>query len=437
MADQQASHVVRIPRSDEVGSFVLARVSPSGPASRPLNARLVATEGEAPYVLSLRHDRIDKLRGQNAPVSPEEWEQILLFLLLGQGSIENVDATATVKEEATLTITVRKRVQNITQRLGTLSLTYDGDEGIELFEWCGEAVDAGTKAAKELVTATKEQSNLQAAVDDLKAQLDDFLETKDADEAALLEKFCLLLNEKKLKIRQQYRQITKADQEDAEAAKLAEAEAEIKEEEDLEEEEPALAAPASTRSKQGTARSRLGKVGRGAATTAAKAKPGVKRRAAAAVSEDEDSDEFEKPPAAATRGSTRGKGKEAAAEAEADSDTQSEEDGRTTENDDESTESEQEPEPMDEDVEIKEEEESPKATKATKSGKGKGKGKGKAAPKKSEPEKPPTQDEAPPPRRTLAFGKARAPAAAAAPPPASSSKDHNMDGSDSESDDEL
>lgn len=38
----------------------------------------------------------------------------MLFLLLGQGSFDNVDATATVKEEATLTITVRKRVQNIT-----------------------------------------------------------------------------------------------------------------------------------------------------------------------------------------------------------------------------------------------------------------------------------------------------------------------------------
>lgn len=65
---------------------------------------------------TVRHDRIDKLRGQNAPCSPDEWEQILSFLLLGQGSFDNIDATATVKEEAMLTITVRKRVQNITVR---------------------------------------------------------------------------------------------------------------------------------------------------------------------------------------------------------------------------------------------------------------------------------------------------------------------------------
>ncbi len=128
--------MLRIPRSDEAGSFILARVTPSGPASRPLDARLAATEGVAPYVLTckcfqrvclwkgggtytscytlVRHDRIDRLRSQNAPCSAEEWKGILAFLLLGQGAAENIDATATVQEESALTITVRKRVENIT-----------------------------------------------------------------------------------------------------------------------------------------------------------------------------------------------------------------------------------------------------------------------------------------------------------------------------------
>lgn len=63
---------------------------------------------------TVRHDRVDKLRGQNAPCSPDEWERMLTFLLLGRGSFDNVDATATVQEESTVTITIRKRVQNIT-----------------------------------------------------------------------------------------------------------------------------------------------------------------------------------------------------------------------------------------------------------------------------------------------------------------------------------
>ncbi|CAK7230772.1 hypothetical protein SCUCBS95973_007685 [Sporothrix curviconia] len=383
MADQP-SHVVRIPRSDE--------------------------------------------EGQNAPCSPDEWEQILSFLLLGNGSVDNIDATATVKEEETLTITVRKRVQNITQRLGTLSLTYDGDEGIELFEWCGEAVEEQTRAASALVKATAEQSSLQATVGELTAQLDEFLEAKAADEAAMLEKFCMLLNEKKVKIRQQQLQLRQAAEEDAASAQRAEVEAEIKEEEDIEEEEPAPAPAPPTRGRRGGARAgRLGKVGRGGSTAAASAtaRRGAKRRAATAVSDADDSDdgEFEKPTSSGTKGSARqkaqkAKGAEGEAAADEDSGTESEEDDRTTEHDDGSTESEDEPEPMEEDAPVKQEELSQR------------------------PKAAPVPDEAPPPRRTLAFGKARGSASGSAAPPApapvtSSSKDHDMDGSDSESDDEL
>ena len=40
--------ILRFPRSDETGSFVLVHVSCTGPA--PLDLRLTATEGESPYV---------------------------------------------------------------------------------------------------------------------------------------------------------------------------------------------------------------------------------------------------------------------------------------------------------------------------------------------------------------------------------------------------
>lgn len=48
---EETPHVVRIPRSDEDGAFVLVRVSPSA-ASGPLDVKLAATEGVAPYVLT-------------------------------------------------------------------------------------------------------------------------------------------------------------------------------------------------------------------------------------------------------------------------------------------------------------------------------------------------------------------------------------------------
>lgn len=44
-----ASHIIRVPRTDEDGAFVLGEVTPSG--SKPLNVKFVATEGEEPYVV--------------------------------------------------------------------------------------------------------------------------------------------------------------------------------------------------------------------------------------------------------------------------------------------------------------------------------------------------------------------------------------------------
>ena len=49
-----ARHVLKIPRSDEKGSFIIVQVSPDGPVSRPLNLKLVATEGSSPYVLTCK-----------------------------------------------------------------------------------------------------------------------------------------------------------------------------------------------------------------------------------------------------------------------------------------------------------------------------------------------------------------------------------------------
>jgi len=51
---ERGQNVLHIPRSDDEGAPVLLQIvpAPSASASRPLDARLVGTEGEAPYVLS-------------------------------------------------------------------------------------------------------------------------------------------------------------------------------------------------------------------------------------------------------------------------------------------------------------------------------------------------------------------------------------------------
>lgn len=49
-------HVLRIPRSDDEGDFVLVNVTPSADPSA-LDLRLLATEGESPYILDCKFPR--------------------------------------------------------------------------------------------------------------------------------------------------------------------------------------------------------------------------------------------------------------------------------------------------------------------------------------------------------------------------------------------
>ncbi len=43
-----SEHVLRLPRSDSVGDYVLVNVTSNG--SSPLDLKLLATEGESPYI---------------------------------------------------------------------------------------------------------------------------------------------------------------------------------------------------------------------------------------------------------------------------------------------------------------------------------------------------------------------------------------------------
>ncbi|KAL2265555.1 hypothetical protein VTJ83DRAFT_6655 [Remersonia thermophila] len=202
------SHIIRIPRTDEEGSFILGEVAPSG--SKPLNVKLVATEGEAPYVLKLRHDRIGELRASSSPCSPEEWEAILKSLLLGGDPVDGIEAGAEANLEKSITITIRRRVAGINQRLGALTLAHKEEEAIQLFDWCGAVALEREKAQASVRSERAKVADLEAQVAELRSQLDELTRSKADREAELLEKFCTLLNEKKIKIREQQRLLSTA-----------------------------------------------------------------------------------------------------------------------------------------------------------------------------------------------------------------------------------
>jgi len=101
-------------------------------------------------------------------------------------------------------------VNPLQQRLGAFCLSYDENQEIELFEWCGIAVQSTSNSANELASFKSKFREQQETIAKLNAQLEELIAAKTNHEAELLEKFCDLLNEKKAKIRDQQRLLATA-----------------------------------------------------------------------------------------------------------------------------------------------------------------------------------------------------------------------------------
>ncbi|KAI9852052.1 MAG: hypothetical protein M1838_002021 [Thelocarpon superellum] len=205
------ARVLRIARSDaEVETSLLLHVSSNGPSS--LDLQLVATEGVHPYVGSVQHGRVSALRAKNAMVTDDEWETVLSTLLRSSGrdqearrGIEGVEMTASVTEGVDATVTIRKNVGGITQRLGTISLGHDEAQEIELFDWAGLAAEEASSARVDVMALMTRYRAQEKQVQQLTRQLDDLIKAKKEHEDTLLQKCRELLNRKKLKIRDQQR----------------------------------------------------------------------------------------------------------------------------------------------------------------------------------------------------------------------------------------
>ncbi|OHE99242.1 hypothetical protein CORC01_05523 [Colletotrichum orchidophilum] len=374
-----SGHVLRFPRSDSEGAFVIVQATPI--KSKALDVKLVGTDGVEPYAISresnarhpafladdhrgpgevalvVRHDKVASLRVKNSPVSEEEWVAILTAVLQ-QEPAGDIEAIASVENESVLTLTIRKKGNEFTQRLGAIELSHSPRELIELFDWCALSAQTANEAKKALASTTAKANKLEDSVRELKAQIDELVAAKEADESELLEKFRDLLNEKKLKIRQQQKLLASAS---VEPEKLAQ-----------------------VQSSQAAAKGHV----------AAKSRPGKRKTAPAPVGDADSSEESE------DKMDVDEAKEQAADESDQQRDTTEDDDETASENEDE-------------------ESAAPTHSQQTRS-------------RVSPPPKPkaaaaPAKKEAPPAKRELPFARKKA-APKAPPPPA---------GSETESDDEL
>ena len=65
---------------------------------------------------AVRHDRVGSLRVQNCPASEEEWQTILERLFAHEPQPE-IQASASVQRDSSISIIVRKNIQGITVSL--------------------------------------------------------------------------------------------------------------------------------------------------------------------------------------------------------------------------------------------------------------------------------------------------------------------------------
>jgi septal ring factor EnvC (AmiA/AmiB activator) len=89
--------------------------------------------------------------------------------------------------------------------LGKIALVKDDEYEVNPFEWAQASAQAHARTLQELEALRARVSEEQDSISKLKAQLDDFIKTKDETEKEMLRQFMQLLNEKKRKIRDQNR----------------------------------------------------------------------------------------------------------------------------------------------------------------------------------------------------------------------------------------
>ncbi|KAK5730561.1 hypothetical protein LTR15_000498 [Elasticomyces elasticus] len=194
-----AEHILRLARTDQNGEYLLVRVVPAG--SKPLDLKLVASENVHIYPVKIKEANVKTLQASNYSGDLDEWKTVLSPLPTALQGLELVAAL----NEKTFTITLRKNIGGVHQRLGTIKLDQHDEEGIDIFDMASTAVATADELREKLSTLQASVGSQQEQVAKLNQQLDDLVQAKKDHEDELLKKFAALLNAKKLKIRDQQR----------------------------------------------------------------------------------------------------------------------------------------------------------------------------------------------------------------------------------------
>jgi hypothetical protein len=92
-----------------------------------------------------------------------------------------------------------------------VTLKQDDDQAIQLFDWAGTAVQRADTLAQEISDLRTKYKSAEDTISQLNSRLEELVQAKNEHDDQLIAKFAKLLNEKKLKIRNQQRLLATAD----------------------------------------------------------------------------------------------------------------------------------------------------------------------------------------------------------------------------------
>lgn len=166
--------------------------------------------------LIVRQRNYGKAKSSNYVGSDEHWLAILKYAFITRQTSELEEserkglhvecAISGIEPKSQLTITIYSRVEDITHQLGQVELAFSPDvSDVDLFGWSCQIIDQRDKLEDQIATGGQQAHSTQQTIATLQKQLEDLVKAKEEHEHQLLSKFTLLLDEKKLKIRNQQR----------------------------------------------------------------------------------------------------------------------------------------------------------------------------------------------------------------------------------------
>ncbi|OCT52478.1 hypothetical protein CLCR_10398 [Cladophialophora carrionii] len=216
-----SSWVVRLLQDNQEETPILINVSRKEGGDE-LDLDLLATDGTAAFTSKVRRRNLKKLRAKNYDGPDDEWSNTVLSVLgpktrstAGSPQQADLDVTCSFSGKGsnrTLSLVFCNKVEDITQRLGTIELPQntDAEDDVDLFGWTSQAIEQRDRLQDEVTGLRGQVKTKDDIVAGLQKQIDELVEAKAEHEKQMLSKFALLLNEKKLKIRNMQRILSTA-----------------------------------------------------------------------------------------------------------------------------------------------------------------------------------------------------------------------------------